>query len=183
MGGGWAAFECLPRWPHWSHATLFPRPTDLPQLRSYWLVPKSDRRCLYTSTGPGCLYEEGCILVALQTPCLRPWQGMRGQGALVPHNTMRDPRPMSSGGLGEARISRWLLEDGGRLHSDAVDMCLFVCLFVCLFTALRLSCGGRPPTREGPYTTRRQAEAVPVRIRRPTPPRRAPGEFSVSALY
>ena len=52
-----------------------------------------------------------------------------------------------------------------------------VCLFVCLFTILRLSCGGRPPTRDGPYATRRQAEAVPVRIRRLTPPRRTPGEF------
>ena len=52
-------------------------------------------------------------------------------------------------------------------------------MFVCLFTVLRLSCGGRPPTRDGPYATQRQAEAILVRIRRLTPPRRAPGEFGV----
>ena len=27
------------------------------------------------------------------------------------------------------------------------------CLFVCLITELHLSCGGRPPARDGPYTT------------------------------
>ena len=70
----------------------------------------------------------------------------------------------------------------GMIGIDGSTGCKFVYLFVCLITELRLSCGGRPPTREGPYATRRQAEAVPVRIRRPTPPQRAPGEFGVSAI-
>ena len=40
-----------------------------------------------------------------------------------------------------------------RARVSCIDV--FVCLFFCLFiTELRLSCGGRPPTRDGPYATR-----------------------------
>ena len=47
---------------------------------------------------------------------------------------------------------------------------LFVCLFVCLFHGIPEVCGGRRLTKEGPYATRRQAEAVLFVRRNPTPP-------------
>ena len=53
--------------------------------------------------------------------------------------------------------------------------------FVCLFVhGIPVVCGGRRLTKEGPYATCRQAEAVLFVRRKPTPPQRAPGEFSVS---
>ena len=46
----------------------------------------------------------------------------------------------------------------------------FVCLFVCLVHGVPVVCGGRRLTKEGPYATRRQAEAVLFVRRKPTPP-------------
>ena len=45
-----------------------------------------------------------------------------------------------------------------------------VCLFVCLFHGVPVVRGGRRLTKEGPYATRRQAEAVLFVRRKPTPP-------------
>ena len=47
---------------------------------------------------------------------------------------------------------------------------LFVCLFVCLVHGIPVVCGGRRLTKDGPYATRRQAEAVLFVRRKPTPP-------------
>ena len=46
----------------------------------------------------------------------------------------------------------------------------FVCLFVCLVYGVPVVCGGRRLTKDGPYATRRQAEAVLFVRRKPTPP-------------
>ena len=46
----------------------------------------------------------------------------------------------------------------------------FVCLFVCLFHGVPEVRGGRRLTKDGPYATRRQAEAVLFVRRKPTPP-------------
>ena len=45
-----------------------------------------------------------------------------------------------------------------------------VCLFVCLFHGVPEVRGGRRLTKDGPYATRRQAEAVLFVRRKPTPP-------------
>ena len=45
-----------------------------------------------------------------------------------------------------------------------------LCLFVCLVHGVPVVCGGRRLTKEGPYATRRQAEAVLFVRRKPTPP-------------
>ena len=45
-----------------------------------------------------------------------------------------------------------------------------VCLFVCLVHGIPVVCGGRRLTKDGPYATRRQAEAVLFVRRKPTPP-------------
>ena len=45
-----------------------------------------------------------------------------------------------------------------------------VCLFVCLFHGIPEVRGGRRLTKDGPYATRRQAEAVLFVRRKPTPP-------------
>jgi hypothetical protein len=47
---------------------------------------------------------------------------------------------------------------------------LFVCLFVCLFHGVPEVRGGRRLTKDGPYATRRQAEAFLFVRRKPTPP-------------
>ena len=47
---------------------------------------------------------------------------------------------------------------------------LAVCLFVCLFHGVPEVRGGRRLTKDGPYATRRQAEAVLFVRRKPTPP-------------
>ncbi len=47
---------------------------------------------------------------------------------------------------------------------------VFVCLFVCLFHGVPEVRGGRRLTKDGPYATRRQAEAVLFVRRKPTPP-------------
>ena len=44
------------------------------------------------------------------------------------------------------------------------------CLFVCLVHGVPVVCDGRRLTKEGPYATRRQAEAVLFVRRKPTPP-------------
>ena len=59
------------------------------------------------------------------------------------------------------------------LCSGAVRMnagSLFVCLFVCLFHGVPVVCGGHRLTKDGPYATRRQAEAVLFVRRKLTPP-------------
>ena len=45
-----------------------------------------------------------------------------------------------------------------------------VCLFVCLFHGVPEVRGGRRLTKDGPYATRRQAEAFLFVRRKPTPP-------------
>ena len=45
-----------------------------------------------------------------------------------------------------------------------------VCLFVCLVHGIPVVCGGRRLTKDGPYATRRQAEAFLFVRRKPTPP-------------
>ena len=47
---------------------------------------------------------------------------------------------------------------------------LTVCLFVCLFHGVPEVRGGRRLTKDGPYATRRQAEAFLFVRRKPTPP-------------
>ena len=44
------------------------------------------------------------------------------------------------------------------------------CFFVCLVHGIPVVCGGRRLTKDGPYATRRQAEAVLFVRRKPTPP-------------
>ena len=45
-----------------------------------------------------------------------------------------------------------------------------VCLFVCSVHGIPVVCGGRRLTKDGPYATRRQAEAFLFVRRKPTPP-------------
>jgi hypothetical protein len=47
---------------------------------------------------------------------------------------------------------------------------LAICLFVCLFHGVPEVRGGRRLTKDGPYATRRQAEAFLFVRRKPTPP-------------
>ena len=56
------------------------------------------------------------------------------------------------------------------LHEVGQHLRWRVCLFVCLVHGVPVVCGGRRLTKEGPYATRRQAEAVLFVRRKPTPP-------------
>ena len=47
---------------------------------------------------------------------------------------------------------------------------VFIYLFVCLVHSVPVVCGGHRLTKDGPYATRRQAEAVLFVRRKPTPP-------------
>ena len=62
------------------------------------------------------------------------------------------------------------LNTGSGCVSTARLVCLLFLCFVCLFHGAPVVRGGHRLTKDGPYATRRQAEAVLFVRRRPTPP-------------